>query len=274
MPTQAIDTRLIPLSQIDPNPDQPRKNIDPASLEELKASLQERGLINAISLQDMGNGRYRLIAGERRFRAAQALGWGEIDARIWPQALPVQELELLALVENVQRKDLSPIELANSYKLLSQLPHNLSQEEIAQKTGQGRSTIGQYAMVSNLDAKVQEFVTQVTNLTLKHLLQICRLKTPQEQIAMAEAASEKDLSVEQLKALVDKKLGPGRSEDKKKGKKEKPVSGLKFKLEGDWLEVSGKIPFQPIKGAVIAAADQFREKLSAWMESGEITEKR
>src|SRR4051812_6811505 len=112
MPTHPVATTLLPISQIHPNPDQPRKNFDPQELEALKSSIQERGLINPISVMQRGEADFLIIAGERRFRAVSELGWQEIDARIWPQVTSTQEVELLSLVENLQRKDLNPIEVA------------------------------------------------------------------------------------------------------------------------------------------------------------------
>src|SRR5438874_11369269 len=111
MPTHPVATSLLPIGQIHSNPDQPRKNFDSGELEALKASIKERGLINPISVMQRGEGDYVLIAGERRFRAVRELGWTEIDARIWPQGTPSSEMDLLALVENIQRKDLNPIEV-------------------------------------------------------------------------------------------------------------------------------------------------------------------
>jgi len=137
MPTHPVTVALLPVKQVHPNPDQPRKYFDLAEMEELKTSIQERGLINPISVKLLetpfpattalagppsssgGSGEgggegphYLIMAGERRFRACCDLGWTEIDARIWLASTLPEEVKFLALVENLQRKDLRPLEVA------------------------------------------------------------------------------------------------------------------------------------------------------------------
>lgn len=208
MPTHPIASRLLPLSQLRPNPDQPRKAFDPQDLADLKASIQERGLINPISVREGTDGTYLIIAGERRFRAVSELGWQEVDARIWPQDTPAHEIELLSLVENLQRQDLNPLEVANGYKLLTQPPYNLTQEQIAEQVGKSRSVIGNYMVISQLPPLIQAKIDDRSskNLGLAHYLQICRLITPEDRIAAVQEAAKKNLSVKELKSWVDRKL--------------------------------------------------------------------
>jgi ParB family chromosome partitioning protein len=214
MPTYPVTMTLLPVNQIRPNPDQPRKNFDPEDLKDLKESIQERGLINPISVLQLpntsadrgeggGSDGYMIIAGERRYRAVCELGWTMIDARIWPSTTRTQEVELLSLVENLQRADLAPIEVADGFHVLTQPPHNMTQEQLGQRLGKTKANINQYIALTEFDSEVKEKLNRF-NLGLRHLLQICRLKAPEEQIALAQEVSEKELSVKELKARVDK----------------------------------------------------------------------
>jgi len=233
MPTHPVAAALLPVKQVHPNPDQPRKYFDLAEMEELKTSIKERGLINPISVKLLeapspfpattalagppsssgGSGEgwgegphYLIMAGERRFRACCDLGWTEIDARIWPASTPPEEVELLSIVENLQRKDLRPLEIARGYKVLTEAPYNLSQEAIANQVGKTQQAVAQYITINQLGPRVQEITIRIVNLGVAHYLQLCRIKTPEDQIALAKEAAEKDLSVKELKALVNKKL--------------------------------------------------------------------
>src|SRR6266851_341338 len=124
MPTQPVATTMIPIDRIHANPNQPRKYFDPQAIQDLKESMDKRGLICPIAVVKSGESDYTLIAGERRYRAAKELKWDQIDCRIWPAETTPQEVEMLSLVENLQRADLNPIEVANGYKLLTKEPYN------------------------------------------------------------------------------------------------------------------------------------------------------
>jgi ParB family chromosome partitioning protein len=206
MPTHPVASQLLPVSQIHPNPDQPRKLFDPQAMADLKKTIDQQGLINAISVMLRGEGDYLIMAGERRFRACCELGWKEIEARIWPAGTPTSEIELISLVENLQRVDLTPLEVANGLKVLTEPPYSLTQEQVAEQSGKSRGTISQYLMIGGLKPQVQEIANRLANLELAHLLQICRLKTPEDQISMAQVADQKELPVKELKTLIDQKL--------------------------------------------------------------------
>jgi ParB family chromosome partitioning protein len=208
MPTHPIATQLLPVNQIHPNPDQPRKLFDLQAQTDLKTSIGKQGLINAISVMQRGEGDYLIIAGERRYRACSELGWKEIDARIWPSGTPASEVDLMSLVENLQRSDLTPLEVANGYKTLTLPPHNMTQEQLAEQSGKSRGTISQFLMIGSLEPQVREIANRLAKLELAHLLQICRLKTPEEQIEMAKKADNGGWTVKKLKREVDKKLIP------------------------------------------------------------------
>ena len=215
MPTRPIAAALLPITQVHPNPEQPRKSFDLAEMEELKASIKERGLINPISVKLLetpspgeGEGEgphYLIMAGERRYRACCDLGWKEIDARVWPATITPEEMELLSLVENIQRTDLTAIERAKAYKSLTQPPYNLNQEELGRKVGKTQETISKYLSIAELP---DEIMHRCIKLGLRHLMQICRLKTPEEQIELAKKANEEGWTVGKLKGEVNTKLRP------------------------------------------------------------------
>jgi ParB family chromosome partitioning protein len=207
MPTQPVATTMIQMDRIHSNPNQPRKYFDPQAIEDLKNSMVQRGLISPIAVVKSGDWDYTIIAGERRYRAAKELKWDQIDCRIWPAETTPQEVEMLSLVENIQRADLNPIEIGNGYKLLTLDPFNMSQEDLAKQCGQSRGTVSQYLMIGGLDPSVQEIANRLAKLDLAHLLQICRLKTPEKQQEMAKKASEGDWTVKKLTSEVEKKVG-------------------------------------------------------------------
>jgi ParB/RepB/Spo0J family partition protein len=228
--------------------------------------MEKRGLINPISVRQMGEGRgekgetansvvspltpppsplYELIAGERRYRAARELKWDQIDCRIWPAETTPAEVEMLSLVENLQRADLNPFEVASAYKILTQDPYNMGQEDIAAQCGQSRGTVSQYLMIAGLDPQVQQAANQLAKLDMAHLLQICRLKTPKVQIELAKKASAGDWTVKKLAGEVDKRTrGDGRKETGEKASS--PLTPhpapFNFKLSGRDVLVSARIP--------------------------------
>lgn len=128
----------LPLHRIKPNPDQPRKTFSEESLAELAESLKRHGLIQPILVEDSGDGSYRIVAGERRYRAAERAGLGEVPV-IVREFTPEKRLEI-ALIENVQREDLNPVEEAEAYHSLMKVG-NLSQEEVADAVGKSRSAV-------------------------------------------------------------------------------------------------------------------------------------
>jgi ParB family chromosome partitioning protein len=268
MPTHPVATTLVPTSQIHPNPDQPRKIFDPEAQEEMKKSLMERGLISPICVVQRGEGDYIIVAGERRFRAACELGWQEIDARIWPSGTPPMEMDLLTLVENIQRKDLSPIEVANAYAALTKAPHNMTQEQVAQQVGKTQQAVQQYLSIAALDKQVLGNTNRFVNLGLAHLIQICRLKDAKDQIKLAKKASDGGWTVKKLTAEVDKRVkGEGGRE---KGEKSlSPVtphpSPYSFTLSGREIIVTARIPLDNNIDPELA---KLKTALLQWLQAG------
>ena len=142
----------IELSRIQPNHDQPRREFDDESLEELAASIREIGIVQPISLRQLDNGAYQIIAGERRYRAALIAGLATVPAYI--RTVEDEAVMEMALVENIQREDLNAIEIALSFKKLME-QYKLTQEQLSERVGKKRTTVANYLRLLKLPAEVQ-----------------------------------------------------------------------------------------------------------------------
>jgi ParB family chromosome partitioning protein len=187
--------RNIPVARIRPNPYQPRKEFNAAELAELEASLRTNGLLNPIAVRTAADGDgFELIAGERRLRAAAGLGWAEIPAVI--KEIDDQTLLTLALVENLQRTDLNPIEEAEGYR---HLMHDfaLTQSQVAEVTGKDRSTIANILRLLQLPISVRKMVHDRL-LTLGHARALLALDDEERIIALAKEIVSGGLSVREV----------------------------------------------------------------------------
>lgn len=196
----------ISLELIEPNPYQPRNSIDEAALEELKASLRSSGLLQPVVVRPHGDGRYQLIAGERRARAAQSLGWKTIGAVV--RDVDDQTLLTLALVENLQRDSLSPIDEAKGYaRLISGF--GVSQMEVAELVGRDRSTVANSIRLLKLPGGVQELVHSGA-LSTGHARALLRIHDNGSITRLAKHAVDEKLSVRQLESLARNNRPPKR----------------------------------------------------------------
>jgi len=198
----------IPISKIEPNPLQPRTIFDPARIQELADSIQANGIIQPLLVRHK-EGRYELVAGERRLRAAKVAGLAEVPVIIQDYA-DDRVLEI-ALVENIQREDLNPIETAQALERLVREMH-LSHEEIAHRTGKDRTTITNMIRLLRLPADVLLLVAE-RRLSMGHARAILGLPTPELQTKLAEKASAQGLSVRQVERLVKKVNEPREATD-------------------------------------------------------------
>lgn len=192
----------IKISRITPRGDQPRKNFDENALQILADSIREHGVIQPIVLREYGDlsENYEIIAGERRWRAAKMAGLDEIPAVIMTgDELKVAEV---ALIENVQRKDLNPIEEAMAYKALIER-FGLKQEEVAQQAGKSRSAVANMLRLLELPDEVLELV-QDEKLSMGHARALLGLEDEKKMLPLAETIVEKELSVREVEALVRK----------------------------------------------------------------------
>lgn len=197
-PTTAEPESAIPLSLIDANPAQPRLAIRSEALEQLARSIQESGVIQPILLRPAANGRFQIIAGERRFRAAQKLGLPTIPAVV--RNVADERVLELALVENIQREELTPIEEAQALRRL-QDELNLTQESLAGKVGKDRATVANTLRLLKLPAEVREEL-QRGALSAGHARALLALDDPAQVKDLAQLVIKKGLSVRQIESRV------------------------------------------------------------------------
>ncbi len=187
----------LPISLIDPNPYQPRQEFDPAELEGLADSVRTHGVLQPVVVRVAGH-RYQLVAGERRLRAVQLLGWQNIPVRI--VELDDQQTCELALVENLQRKDLNAIEKALAFeRYLSQ--YQTTHEKLAKQLGIDRSTVTNLIRLLELPDAVQQMVAR-NQITGGHARAILSIEDPIAQLSLAQEVSEKGLSVRETERLA------------------------------------------------------------------------
>ena len=189
--------KKLPLHKIEPNPDQPRRDFDPEELEELAESIRTHGVIQPLTVREMPNGYYQIIAGERRWRASRLAGLEEIPAVII-EADDKKAMEL-ALIENLQRSDLNPVEEANGYDSLIR-EYGLTQEETAARVGKSRPAVANALRLLSLCEGVLDKVRS-GELTAGHARAILQLKSEKKQLEAAQKISALGLSVRQAEML-------------------------------------------------------------------------
>ena len=189
--------KKLPLHKIEPNPDQPRRDFDPEELEELAESIRTHGVIQPLTVREMPNGYYQIIAGERRWRASRLAGLEEIPAVII-EADDKKAMEL-ALIENLQRSDLNPVEEANGYNSLIR-EYGLTQEEAAARVGKSRPAVANALRLLSLCEGVLDKVRS-GELTAGHARAILQLKSEKKQLEAAQKISALGLSVRQAEML-------------------------------------------------------------------------
>lgn len=213
-PVQSHPTRL-PIDSIQPNPVQPRSVFNSDRLEELAASIRANGIIQPLIVRRNGNS-YQLVAGERRWRAAKLAEIAEVPVVVQEIADP--NLLEVALIENIQREDLNPIETAHAYDRLHR-ELNLSPEEIGRRTGKDRSSIVNMIRLLKLPKEVQGLVA-IQRLSMGHARAILGLPSHVQQIEVAEKAAAQGMSVRQVEALVQQLTSGGPRSGKSEGRSE------------------------------------------------------
>jgi ParB family transcriptional regulator, chromosome partitioning protein len=211
---------FVGIEEVRPNPFQPRKKVKEAAIEELAESIKEKGIIQPLLVRKVDDG-YELIAGERRWRAAQKAGLTEIPVLV-RQAEPTSQLEL-ALIENIQRQNLNAMEEAEAYQRLIQ-EFNMSQEEVARRVGKERSSVANFLRLMKLSPWIQEKIAEGA-LTFGHAKCLLSLESALEQKKMAEAVIKKGLSVRELERMIQKQ-----------GRVTAPKSSAAPVFEDDWVK--------------------------------------
>lgn len=202
-PTDEIDINLI-----DPNPHQPRREFDDSALADLASSIRKFGVIQPLLVTKVGD-RYELVAGERRLRASKIADLKKVP--VVERSLQEHEKLEIAIVENLQRENLNPIELAYSYKKLMN-DYNLSQDDVAAKVGKGRSTVANTMRLLALPAEVKSALID-GKITEGHARTILSLQSSEDQIALLKQILSDKLTVRQVEAKAIKTRTPGETKD-------------------------------------------------------------
>jgi len=195
--SSADRTAEVPVDRLEPNPFQPRLSMNAAGLSSLAASIRESGMVQPILVRPR-DGRYQIIAGERRWRAALELGLPTVPVTI--RQVPDERLLELALVENIQRQELSPLEEAQAYVRLQE-ELRLTQEQVAQKVGRDRTTVTNTIRLLRLPREVRELLGE-GKLDAGHARALLALERPADQVGLAWEAARKRLSVREVERRV------------------------------------------------------------------------
>ena len=188
----------IALSMISPNPNQPRTDFDEAALNELAASIREIGLVTPITLRQMGENEYQIIAGERRWRAAAIAGLNSIPAYI--RTAEDEKVMEMALVENIQREDLNPIEIALAYQHLSEAT-GMTQERISSRVGKSRTSITNYMRLLKLPAQIQ-MALKNREIDMGHARALLAIDSPSTQLKLFKDIQRNNYSVRKVEEMV------------------------------------------------------------------------
>ncbi|MBL8049208.1 MAG: ParB/RepB/Spo0J family partition protein [Chthonomonas sp.] len=203
---QQVDTGVstLALAEITPNRQQPRTRFDDDTIAELAASIKEHGLLQPILVRAVADSKYEIIAGERRYRAAKLAGLTEVPALI--RAATSQDVLQMALIENIQREDISPIECARAFKELSDL-YGLTQEQIATRVGKNRATVANTMRLLRLPADIQDALEQGV-ISEGHARALLGLDSAVQQLALFKKILEIGLTVREVERLVSGKTAP------------------------------------------------------------------
>ncbi len=229
LPEKGDEVIKIDIEKILPNEYQPRKVFRDDALQELSASIKEKGVLQPVLVSRVGDGTFKLIAGERRWRAAHLAGLRKIPALV-KEASSQDSIEM-ALIENIQREELNPIETAEALNRLSR-DYNLTQETLSQRVGKDRATVANYLRILKLPDEIKTLVND-SSLSMGHAKALLSIEGRQKQIEAARNIISRGLSVRETEALCRKLSGlsgPAQSKVKKKLVKLPEVADLEDRL--------------------------------------------
>lgn len=226
LPEKGDEVIKIDVEKIVPNEYQPRKIFKDEALQELSASIREKGVLQPVLVSRVGDGTFRLIAGERRWRAAHLAGLRKIPALV--KEVSSQDSIEMALIENIQREELNPIETAEALNRLSR-DFNLTQEALSQRVGKDRATVANYLRILKLTDEIKALVND-GSLSMGHAKALLAVEVKQKQIEAAREIIKHGLSVREAEALCKKLSGPAQPKAKKKKDKLPEVSDLETRL--------------------------------------------
>ncbi|MGZ6344040.1 MAG: ParB/RepB/Spo0J family partition protein [Candidatus Limnocylindrales bacterium] len=197
--SRATSSRLVPLERIDANPQQPRLSIDEATIDELAASMREHGVLQPILVRPRPGGRYQLIAGERRWRAAKKAGLDTIPAMI--EEIDDDTALEIAIIENLQREDLSPLDEALIYEHMTQ-DHGYSLRKLAQKLGKDKGYIENRLRLADAPPEIKQLVS-LRKDTLSHAYELLKVDDPRKRRRLAEQVARGELSLVKLRERIE-----------------------------------------------------------------------
>ena len=204
---------MVEVGLIDPNPFQPRKEFSDSELEELAQSIKQQGVITPVTLRQMPDGRYQLVAGERRLRASKRAGLKEIPAYV-RTATDIQMMEM-ALVENIQRSDLNAIEVAQAYRQLIE-ECRLTHDQLSERVGKDRSTISNYLRLLGLPAESQEALA-TGRISMAHARVLAGVEDMERHMEILKAIEERHLSVHQTEEMAKQAKPTPKAVPKRRG---------------------------------------------------------
>ena len=208
-------TVTLPISEIEPNREQPRKVFDEKALEDLANSIKQNGIIQPLLVRPLSDGSYQLVAGERRWRAARMVGLHEVPVTI--REMTDEEASVFALIENLQREDLNPVEEAEGIKSLIET-YGFTQEEAAERVGKSRVAVTNTLRLLKLPESVLRLLGD-GKITAGHSRALLSLDDEKEMLRIAEAAISQELSVRQVEKMVKYALQGEKPKPKKRDKK-------------------------------------------------------
>ena len=220
----------VPINMIKANPNQPRREFDESALKELAASIREIGLVTAITVRQMPDGTYQIIAGERRWRASQMAGLTSIPAYI--RTVEDDNAMEMALVENIQREDLNAIEIALAYQHLAEAT-GMTQEKISERVGKSRTSVTNYMRLLKLPAQIQ-MALKNKDIDMGHARSLLAIESPSQQLKLFKEIQRNNYSVRKVEELVQLIKNGDNMQQAKKSVSEKALP-LEFSILKDRL---------------------------------------
>ncbi len=207
--TKSHGIRNVPVERIDPNPEQPRLTFDPETLNELAASITEHGVLQPILVRPGATGRYQLVAGERRWRASKIAGLKEIPALI--EEIDDDTAMEIAIIENLQREDLSPLDEALMYERMTS-DHGYSVRRLAQKLGKDKGYIENRLRLADAPSEIKQLVS-LRKDTLSHAYELLKVEDPRKRRRLAEQVARGELSLVKLRERIEGRPRPGHADE-------------------------------------------------------------